>query len=137
MKSRCYTPSSTKFYLYGGKGITVCDEWMDVVNFYNWSIKNGYKKGLSLDRIDGNGNYKPSNCKWSTYTEQARNTTQNNLLTYDGKTMCICAWAEYLNISKKMLSERIRRKWPIEKALTIPKQIKVCRNEMGVFIKCN
>ena len=121
MKSRCNNPNSSKYHLYGGKGISVCEEWeIDVRIFYNWAIENSYKKGLTLDRIDGNGNYEPSNCRWATYTQQARNSTQNHLLTYKGQTKCIYEWAEYLGISKKMLSERIRRGWSVERALITP-----------------
>lgn len=121
MRSRCNNSNSTKYHLYGGKGIKVCAEWENnFLSFYNWSIKNGYKKGLTLDRINGNDNYKPSNCRWVTYKIQSRNTTQNHMLTYNGQTKCIYEWAEYLGISKKMLSERIRRGWSIERALNTP-----------------
>jgi len=74
MKDRCYREGNSKYYLYGGRGIRVCDEWKnDFVPFYEWAMSNGYKDDLTLDRIDSDGNYEPSNCRWATVTEQNRN----------------------------------------------------------------
>lgn len=76
MKTRCYTKTDRKYYMYGGRGITVCNEWKnDFMSFYNWAIQNGHREGLSIDRFpDKNGNYEPSNCRWSTPMMQAHNT---------------------------------------------------------------
>lgn len=73
MKRRCQTPSVHNFRDYGGRGITVCDEWQEFVPFYEWAINNGYSEELTLDRIDVNGNYEPGNCRWATWSEQSRN----------------------------------------------------------------
>lgn len=74
MKTRCYNKNFIYYCNYGGRGITICDEWKnDFLNFYNWSISNGYKDGLTIDRINNDGNYEPNNCKWSTRAEQNRN----------------------------------------------------------------
>jgi len=73
MINRCYNKNVDNYYLYGARGIVVCAEWMDFDNFYNWAISNGYKEDLSIDRINVNGIYEPSNCKWSSNNEQARN----------------------------------------------------------------
>lgn len=74
MKQRCYNPKRTKFENYGGRGISVCSEWKDSFDvFCDWAMRNGYHDDLTIDRIDVNGNYEPSNCRWTTYSEQNRN----------------------------------------------------------------
>ena len=74
MKSRCGNPNATSYRIYGGRGISVCHEWLkDFMSFYNWAIENGYRSDLSIDRIDVNGNYEPCNCRWATAKEQRAN----------------------------------------------------------------
>ena len=86
MIQRCYYKNTSNYSNYGGRGITVCDEWRDKKNglkrFEEWALANGYKEGLSIDRIDVNGNYEPSNCRWITMAEQAKNK-RNNVIFYD------------------------------------------------------
>lgn len=124
MKARCYQKSSPSYKNYGGKGITVCDEWLnDFMPFYNWAMANGYKEELTLDRINVNGNYEPSNCRWATHKEQNNNTTRNVYITFNGLTLTRNQWAEKAGINKNTLKHRLTNKWnkwTIEDALTIP-----------------
>ena len=73
MKYRCNTKTCHAYERYGGRGISVCDEWHDFTDFLFWAVQSGYSAGLEIDRVDNNGNYEPSNCKWSSKREQARN----------------------------------------------------------------
>lgn len=76
MKNRCYNPKNDHYHRYGGRGISVCDEWLnDFQSFYDWSMSNGYKKKLQIDRIDNDGNYCPENCRWVTNKKNARNAS--------------------------------------------------------------
>lgn len=118
MKQRCNNQNASKYKNYGGRGISVCNEWKDYINFHNWSKNNGYKDSLTLDRINNNGDYCPDNCRWVTYREQNLNSSQNHLITYNGQTMTITEWAEYLNIKRATLYSRILEYgWPVEKAI--------------------
>ena len=96
MKKRCFNQNEINYKNYGGRGITICEEWLkDFMNFYNWAIVNGYKDNLTIDRIDDNGNYKPSNCRWVTMKVQSNNTRRNNYFTINGQTKTIAEWADY------------------------------------------
>jgi len=122
MKQRCYNPKANKYYLYGGRGIKVCNEWLkNYVAFYEWAISNGYRSDLTLDRIDRNGDYSPDNCRWVTYQQQSRNTAQNRLITFRGRTQTLKDWADELGFKYTTLSARLRvYGWSVEKALTTP-----------------
>lgn len=120
MKSRCNCPSSNKYYNYGGKGVSVCEEWTPFEGFQKWALSHGYAADLTIDRFDGSGNYEPSNCHWATYKEQSNNTTQNHILEFNGMRKNLKQWSEFLGISYKALSERARRGWSANRALTTP-----------------
>lgn len=121
MLARCYCKTSRGYKWYGERGITVCDDWHDFTLFYEWATTNGYKEDLTLDRINVNGNYEPSNCRWTTMTTQERNRSNNSLLTFNGETKCISEWAEITGIPRNVISARIHKcKWDVERALTIP-----------------
>lgn len=121
MKQRCLNPNNTKYDNYGGRGIKICDDWMNFLSFYEWSTTHGYRDDLTLDRIDVNGNYCPENCRWVTPEVQSLNRTDNHYLTFEGRTMTIKEWADEIGLSFRTLEARINRlKWPIEKALTEP-----------------
>ena len=118
MKNRCYNKNEPTFYRYGGRGITVCDEWKnDFMSFYNWAIANGYKDDLTLDRINNDGNYEPSNCRWVDVKTQSRNRCSNKFITYKGHTLCIADWSKKTGIRAENLYYRIKKGWPVEKAL--------------------
>ena len=107
MRNRCSSPHSHNYIYYGGRGIRVCEDWNQYLNFKSWAMKNGYSDELSIDRIDANGDYCPENCKWSTPTQQARNRRNTNLLTFNGETKPLAEWAEILNINYRTLYGRI------------------------------
>lgn len=119
MKRRCINPKHHAYKHYGDRGIVVCNEWReDFLQFKAWAISNGYKEGLSIDRINVNGNYEPSNCRWVTWNYQCRNRRNNVLLTYQNKTQCVTDWAIEMGLKPLTLAYRIRVGWDVEKALT-------------------
>lgn len=121
MIERCYCPDSNRFHCYGKRGVTICDEWEDIKNFVLWAQASGYKDGLTLDRIDVNGNYEPNNCRWATPKEQSNNTRRNIFEKHNGEVKTIKQWSEYCGIDYYTFHARIRKlHWPIEKALTAP-----------------
>lgn len=125
MKSRCYNPKTEMYKNYGGRGISVCIEWLsDFVAFYNWSLKNGWNKKLSLDRVNNDGNYSPDNCRWATTKQQNNNKRNNSIFSLNGVSHSIAEWSEIVNIDVYTLSKRLTKyKWPPEIALTKPKRI--------------
>lgn len=120
MRRRCNSPKSDYYYNYGGRGIKVCDEWDDYLNFRKWALRNGYSEELSIDRINVDGNYEPSNCRWATREEQANNARSNVNLTYKGVTKTATEWARTLGITKSTMFHRLDRSWTIEEIMTIP-----------------
>lgn len=118
MKERCYKKYNYNYKHYGGRGIKICDEWLnDFMNFYNWAIANGYNDNLTIDRINVNGNYEPSNCRWVDMKHQNNNKRNNVLLTHNGKTKTITQWSDELNISYHILWKRHKRGWSDEECL--------------------
>ena len=123
MRNRCFNSDNKSFIYYGGRGISVCDEWNEFLNFEKWAIQNGFEENLTLDRIDVNGNYEPENCRWISRKEQMRNTRSNHLLTYNGDTKTMAEWAEITGIPYSTLRQRINKyNYSFEKAFT--KQVK-------------
>lgn len=119
MKGRCTRPAHPFYRLYGGRGITVCDEWRDSFKvFHDWAMANGYAENLTIDRIDTNGNYCPENCRWADLVTQANNTSRNHLLAYNGEVHTLAEWSKLTGINYMSLKTRIRRGWSIERALT-------------------
>ena len=119
MITRTTNPKGTAYHRYGGRGIIMCPEWRNSFQtFKNWALANGYADGLTIDRIDNDGIYEPSNCRWITWQEQFNHRSNSRLVTYQGEKLTIAQWAEKLYISKTMLYQRFEAGWPAERALT-------------------
>jgi hypothetical protein len=120
MKARCNAKNNISYKYYGAKGIKVCNEWEhSFETFYNWAMVNGYADDLTIDRIDSSKDYCPENCRWISISEQQSNRSNNNLITYNGKTQILSDWAVELGIDRKILSQRISSyHWDIERAFT-------------------
>ena len=120
-KARCLDKNAQKYSSYGGRGISICDEWKDNFQaFYEWAMANGYDDDLTIDRIDANGNYEPSNCRWATSKEQANNRRTNRYIEFEGVVHTISEWSDITGITKSALYHRFSRGWSAEKALTTP-----------------
>ena len=110
MKGRCYRKTDDHYEHYGEKGITMCDEWKnDFKAFYDWAMSNGYADNLTIDRINVNGNYEPSNCRWVTMKEQCNNRTSNVILTINGESHNIQKWSEITGIKYHTIYARMKR----------------------------
>lgn len=122
MLNRCRNKKINEYKNYGGRGISVCKEWQtSFESFRDWAISNGYSENLSIDRINVNGNYEPSNCRWTNAKIQANNKRNNRLLTYNNKTQTLSQWADEINISSQTIKKRIDKYgWSIKDALTKP-----------------
>lgn len=124
IKDRCFNPKSNKYYLYGGRGITIFDRWIDSFEIFWEYVGNPPTPRHTIDRIDGNKGYEPHNVRWSTYTEQNNNRSNNVFITYKETTQTIGQWAKQLNINYSLLQKRIQVGWEVEKALFTPSRKK-------------
>lgn len=125
MKARCLNSNDPAYPRYGGRGISICYEWQtSFESFRDWALANGYSDTLTIDRINNNGDYAPSNCRWVTPKEQANNRRNNHFVTYNGQTKTVSQWAEECGLHKDVLLHRLNANWDIEKALTTPSQRK-------------
>lgn len=116
---------NTSYKNYSGRNIKMCDEWKNnFIAFYNWAISNGYKDNLTIDRIDNNGDYEPSNCRWITIKQQQNNKRNNRRITFNNETYTISEWNDILNYPYGLIKTRLHRGWSIERAMTTPKVIK-------------
>lgn len=125
MKRRCLNSSTKEYKSYGGRGITLCDEWLESKSFIDWALDNGYSDNLTLDRIDNDGNYCPENCRWVSRKVQSENRRSNRFITYNGETKTITQWAEDNGLKYYIVKKRLDiLGWSVEKALTEPIQMK-------------
>jgi hypothetical protein len=115
MLRRCNDPKQTGYQNYGGKGVTVCEDWKTFEGFL--ADMGEREDGKTLDRIDGNGNYEKSNCRWFDMKEQANNRSNNHLLTHNGETHTVAQWAEILGIKDGTIRGRLFRGFSTEDAL--------------------
>lgn len=122
IKYRCYNQHCNHYFRYGGRGISVCKEWIESYEIFElWSLENGYTDILSLDRINNDGNYDPNNCRWATAREQGNNKSNNQYYEYDGLKLTLPEWANRYKINYGTLYKRIKEhNYSIEKALTTP-----------------
>lgn len=121
IKQRIYTKNSKHYKNYGGRGLTICEEWdKNYLAFKKWAIESGYSDGLTIDRIDNNIGYYPENCRWVNRKTQANNRRTNHFLSFHGEIKTISEWAETVQINKNTIIGRLTRGWSVERALTEP-----------------
>ena len=118
MKQRCLNPKDQSYSRYGGRGITICDEWLESQAFCSWAVNNGYSPELTLDRIDNNAGYCPENCRWVDRKTQMNNRENTIFITAFGETLPCAEWARKTGIPKNTLRGRIKMGWSPERALT-------------------
>ena len=138
MISRCHNPNSTGYHRYGGRGIKVCESWRD--SFWQFLEDMGDRPdGTSLDRIDTDGNYEPSNCRWATWDTQANNKNDNVLIEHDGEVKTITQWARQLGMRANTLQYRLYRGWSIPQALGFEERVipskKMLQGELLAYVK--
>lgn len=120
MKSRCNNKNESFYYRYGGRGITVCDEWHDFIVFYRWAITNGYSDELTIERINNDRGYCPDNCAWIPIKAQAANRHTNRIIEFNGELLPITHLATKYKIMRTTLEQRLKRGWSIERAIKTP-----------------
>lgn len=132
MIQRCENPNNNKYKIYGERGIVVCDEWRKFEPFLEWAKENGYKENLTIDRIDTNGNYEPSNCRWVDLKVQANNTRSTIFLTYNGETKSASEWSDITGIPQNTITKRKRTGWDDKRNLETPSDTYHKRNKKQV-----
>lgn len=121
MKTRCYDPDSTNYPLYGGRGITVCDRWINSFDDFIKDMGSRPSRDYSIERRDNNGNYEPSNCHWATDKEQANNRRSSRMVIYRGQTKSVAAWCDHLGLDYHRVRARILNGWDAERAFNTPR----------------
>jgi len=119
MRRRCYDEKLVGYPKYGGMGIQVCERWRNSFMDFLEDMGEPPEKH-TIDRIDGNGDYTPENCRWADIRTQSRNRKSNNLITFEGETLCMTAWAERLGVSRSLIKDRLRMGWSVEDAFRLP-----------------
>lgn len=120
LKHRCFNENDTQYKRYGGRGITVYEGWVhDFRAFYDWSLENGWREGLTIDRINNDGNYEPSNCRWVERKVQNSNRSSNVWICFEGEHHTLQQWSTITGIKAPTIAKRIKSGWSVEDALTI------------------
>lgn len=109
MRGRCYNKHDPRYERYGGRGITVCDEWQEFSSFYEWSLRNGYQENLTIDRINNEEGYRPNNCRWATNEMQANNRGSNINITIGNSTRTLTQWCELFQVDYASTLSRYKR----------------------------
>ena len=123
IKDRCFNENTENYKHYGGRGITMCSEWKDsFIAFQEWALTAGYKEGMSIDRINVDGDYSPDNCRWTTSLEQARNKRNSWRITINGENKHATEWCAIYNVSYGAAYSRKRKGWDDISCVTIPTQ---------------
>ena len=126
MVLRCNYKKNENYYLYGGRGISVCEEWKQFDAFCDWALANGYNETANfgectLDRIDSNGNYTPENCRWVSMKVQNNNRRNNHRVTFNGETKTVTQWEELMGLWHGAINYRLSRGWSVEDAICKPR----------------
>lgn len=120
MKQRCENKNNGRYYNWGARGIRVCEQWHNFANFQEWALDNGYSADLTIDRINGAGDYEPTNCRWATRKVQANNKRTNHLIEIDGEKRTIAEWSEISGVKSVTICYRINKGWPAKDAVFKP-----------------
>lgn len=107
MRNRCERTGVKSYSDYGGRGVSVCEEWKDFQNFKSWALSNGYEHGLEIDRMNVNGDYCPENCRWVTRLINANNKRNNRVVEYNGEKKTLAEWARYYGVNYKLLHKHV------------------------------
>lgn len=124
IKERCYNPNNKEYSRYGGRGIYICDEWLnDIDSFLKWANNSGYSPDLEIDRIDNDGPYSPENCRWVTKTENLKNMSKCRKFTYNGETKLLSDLCVELGLKYGTVNMRLFRGWSFERAIETEKRV--------------
>lgn len=122
IKDRCLNTNCKSYKNYGGRGISICGQWVDNFHlFYKWAMNAGYKPGLTIERVNNDKSYCPENCTFIPLSKQSKNRRNLNFITFKDRTKTISSWAREIGISRESLRDRFKNGWGIEEALTTPK----------------
>lgn len=118
MKQRCFNENDKAYCRYGARGISVCDEWVEFIPFHDWAMSNGYEEGLTIDRINNDGDYCHNNCRWVDHKAQNRNYSRNHIVEFNGERHCIKEWSEITGIKSGTILWRLRNGKPLEEVFS-------------------